>query len=128
MILDSDREKVNARINKTKIRLQQEFDIGPGHAWVTEGREIENYIPVAQLKEAIAAVSPGATMQSGFGKYENCLKIRSKKGRESQVSKVDVARHVVDNNVPEFSRYDLKQRMNKLLKFIRESNPQVPRP
>lgn len=127
MIIDSDREKPRAQINQTKRRLQKEFDIGPGHAWITDGREIENYIPAEQLKTAIASVCPRATIQSDLGKYDNCLKIKSKLGRESQASKVEIARYVVANNAPDFSSYDLKQCVNKVHTFIRDSNPQMPR-
>lgn len=123
MILDSDRDKKGARINKTKQRLQQEFDKGPGHAWVTEGREIENYLTVAQVQEAIRDVTPSATALSSFEKFDNFLKIKTRGGKITQISKVDVARHIVMNNTPAFTIYDLKQRITKLVQFIRESNP-----
>jgi predicted ATP-dependent endonuclease of OLD family len=123
MILDSDRDKKGARINTTKQRLLKEFDTGPGHAWVTDGREIENYLPANQIQKAISEVKPLAIILSSFEKYDNFLKIKTKGGKEMQISKVDVARHVVANNKPDFSIYDLKQRITKLVQFIRESNP-----
>lgn len=123
MLLDSDKNQKGARLNGTKLRLQQEFDIGPGHAWVTEGREIENYLPVDQIKKAINAITPSSTLLSNFEKYDNFLKIKTKAGNMIQASKVDVARHVATNNKPDFSIFDLKQRITKLVQFIRESNP-----
>ncbi|MBP7115932.1 MAG: AAA family ATPase [Polaromonas sp.] len=125
MILDSDKESKTARYNKTKIRLKDEFDKGPGHAWITEGREIENYVPIEQIKEAIAKIAPSATLLSKFGKYDNYLKIRNKVGNEIQASKVDVARYVVKNFQPNFDIYDLKKRINKLVQFIKDANPKL---
>lgn len=123
MILDSDRDQKGARINKTKQRLRDEFDLGPGHSWITDGREIENYLPADQIQKAISATTPSATMLSNFAKYDNFLKIRTKGGKEIQASKVDVARHIAENYKPDFSIYDLRQRITKLVQFIRESNP-----
>jgi hypothetical protein len=53
MLIDSDKDGSRKRLNATKQRLQKEFDLGPGHAWISEGREIENYLSVAQIKNAI---------------------------------------------------------------------------
>lgn len=124
IILDSDREKPHVTLNKTKKRLQMEFDNGPGHSWVTDGREIENYIPPDQLRAAITTKCPKSKLLTNLGRYDNCLKIRSRSGKETQAPKVEVARYITSNyEQPDFNILDLKQRMNKLIEFIRESNP-----
>jgi predicted ATP-dependent endonuclease of OLD family len=126
IIMDSDRAKKGAKINDTKQRLQKEFDEGKGHAWITEGREIENYIPPDQLKTAIIANIPEkSTLLSGFGKYENCLKIKPNRGNERQASKIGVAKHIIEKNEPDLSIYDLQKQINKLVAFIKDSNPKV---
>jgi energy-coupling factor transporter ATP-binding protein EcfA2 len=123
IIIDSDRSRKGARNNDTKQRLRKEFDSGPGHAWITDGREIENYIPQDQLRKAINSESKNSTILSCFDKYDNCLTIRSKKGKEGQASKVDVARYVTEHFDPNFEINDLKTQINKLLAFIKSSNP-----
>lgn len=123
ILMDSDREKQHAKINNTKRRLQKEFDSGPGHAWITDGREIENYLPTIQLNAAIAATVPQAKIGTSMGKYDNCLKTKSRRGREAQASKVEVARYIVKKFPPDFSMFDLKSQTNKLIAFIRSSNP-----
>ena len=123
IILDSDREKPHTKLNQTKKRLQTEFDKGPGHAWVTDGREIENYIPPDQLRTAIATKCPTSKLLTNLDRYDNCLKIKSRKNKEIQAPKVEIARYITANYEPDFSIFDLKQQMNKLLAFIRESNP-----
>jgi hypothetical protein len=44
IVIDSDRRTAEADINSTKKRLISEFDSMSGISWVTDGREIENYI------------------------------------------------------------------------------------
>jgi len=124
IILDSDREKAHVKLNQTKRHLQTEFDKGPGHSWVTEGREIENYIPPDQLRAAIATKCPTSKLLTNLERYDNCLKIKSRKNKEIQAPKVEIARYITANyEQPDFNILDLRARMNKLLVFIRESNP-----
>jgi predicted ATP-dependent endonuclease of OLD family len=129
IIMDSDRSEEGTSINKTKERLQKEFDAGEGHAWITEGREIENYIPLCQIEAAITATIPQTSKSLlRFSKYDNCLKIKPEKGKERQASKIDVAKHIINNNKPDPSIYDLQKQMNELIKFIEDSNPKVSNP
>jgi hypothetical protein len=123
IILDSDREKPHTKLNQTKKRLQTEFDKGPGHAWVTDGREIENYIPQDQLRDAIANKCPRSKLLTNLERYDNCLRIKSQKGNENQAPKVEVARYIASHYEPDFNILDLKGRMKKLLEFIQDSNP-----
>lgn len=125
IVIDSDREKKGGRINSTKIRLRNEFDNGPGHAWITEGREIENYLSHDLIREAITKTKPSATATSKFGVYENTLAIKTKGNKASQASKVDVARYIVESSEIDFSILDLKKSMNKLVHFIHDSNSAV---
>lgn len=127
MLMDSDRKEPDEEINATKIRLQKEFDRDPdtGHAWITEGREIENYVPYAQITAAIAAVHPKATPSGQSGKHDHLLLMKSARGKDEVASKVDVARYISDNLEPDFGVHDLKQQIQKLRKFILESNPAV---
>lgn len=123
IVIDSDRAKKGARINSTKMRLQAEFDQGPGHAWITDGREIENYISPAQLTTAINSEAPYAQIINTMSKYDNCLKIKGKKGAETQASKIDIARYITTNCQPDFSILDLKKQVDKMIRFIIDSNP-----
>lgn len=125
IVIDSDRVKKGARINATKGRLKDEFDSGPGHAWITDGREIENYIPDDQIKAAIGAVTPSAKLASKFGQYDNALSIKTSSGKVSQASKVGVAKYVVKNFSPDMKQLGLGSHVRKLIDFIKKSNPGV---
>lgn len=125
IVMDSDRDKKSSRINETKKRLRDEFDSGPGHAWITAGREIENYLRVEDLKEAIYKIHPKAKCKSSFGPYENTLLITTKSGKASQASKVSIANYIVGNFEVDFNQLDLKKQTQKLVDFIRKSNPGI---
>ncbi len=123
ILLDSDKPAEHAPINDTKLRLKSEFEKGPGHAWITEGREIENYLPRVQLEAALSNIRPKAKQLSSFEKFEHVLEIEGKSGKTVQAPKVEVARYIVENFVPDFSILDLKTNVEKLITFIDGSNP-----
>ena len=125
IVMDSDLSNAGAAINSTKERLKKEFDEGPGYAWVTTGREIENYLSTDQLKEAIKKTKPSAKATSEFGMYDNCLSVKLKNGKESAASKVEVAKYISDNFSIDLSILNLKNQTQKLVRFIAESNPAV---
>jgi putative ATP-dependent endonuclease of OLD family len=61
MLMDSDKRARNAQLNTTKRRIIDEFGSFGGMVWVTKGRAIENYLPLAALKEMLpeADLVPG---------------------------------------------------------------------
>jgi predicted ATPase len=123
IIIDSDRSADEDDLNETKQRLGVEFDKGPGHAWITAGREIENYIPKEDLIAAITAVIPSATRTSKFKKYDHALSIKRENKTKAQAPKVPVAKYVVEHADVDFSMLDLETQMKRLVQFIEESNP-----
>ncbi len=125
MVIDSDRDTAHAQINATKRRLQAEFDEGPGHAWITDGREIENYLPPLQVLSAIAAIHPKATPIAGNGKHDSLLLIKSHNGKQTVALKVEVARYITEKFDPDLGVLDLKRRVHALQKFIMQSNPKT---
>lgn len=50
VLIDSDRRKLGAKINGTKLRVLEEIKSIGGLGWVTDGREIENYVPFQAFK------------------------------------------------------------------------------
>lgn len=125
IVIDSDKQSARVKINSTKKRLEQEFNNGPGFAWITKGREIENYLPELCLKTAIKKVMPSAKLNSEFGDYDNRLSITTKMGKKSQASKVDIAKYITKETEVNFSILDLKKQIKKLVLFIKESNPSL---
>ncbi len=123
ILIDSDKSSTHSYINETKKRLKTEFEKGPGYAWITKGREVENYLPAQQVLTAIKAVLPSATHKGGIGQFDNILKITRKNEKDAQASKVEVARHIIANNAADLGAFDLNAQVEKLCRFIRDSNP-----
>ncbi|MBD3618231.1 MAG: AAA family ATPase [Chromatiales bacterium] len=123
IVIDSDKAGSASKINATKKRLVDEFNEGPGFAWVTAGREIENYLSVAEVQSALSKVASKSKPVSGFGRYDNMLAIEKRNGEMGQASKVGVAKYIVENYECDWSVLDLDERVDALVAFIRESNP-----
>lgn len=51
MVIDSDKRNNEAEINSTKQRINDEFEARNSLCWITQGKEIENYIPVSVVNE-----------------------------------------------------------------------------
>jgi len=124
ILIDSDRRTGTQELNATKQRLISEFDAGPGYAWVTDGREIENYVPPDQLRLAIKTVAPRAEPSSKMGRYGSSLAI-SGPLKAKVADKIGVAKSIVSAFEPDESRLNLKERLDVLVRFIQESNPPV---
>lgn len=122
IVIDSDKSSPRARINKTKTRLAKEFSNDFGHAWISSGREIENYINPEWLKTAISALHPIYRSNSLMGKFDNCLAIESDKTKNAHASKVSIAKFITENYQPNFGILDLKSQLDLLLQFIKDSN------
>ena len=123
ILIDSDKSSIHSHINETKKRLKTEFEKGPGYAWITKGREVENYLPVQQVLSAIVVVKPSATQIGLTGDFDNILKITLKNKKPDQASKVDVARQITTTHTADLGKLDLKVQLEKLYAFIRASNP-----
>lgn len=125
ILIDSDRSYARQPINKTKRRVADELNQSPGFAWITKGREIENYIAPEKLKAVIQEVHPEATEIGGTGEYADCLQF--KKPRTDgfkQADKVKVARKVV-TQAPDLDVLDLRTQVRRLVAFIEQSNSGV---
>lgn len=123
VVIDSDKTNPHSKINTTKLRLKDEFTADFGSAWITSGREIENYIQPKYLRDAINAVHPSYSVASKMGKFENCLTVKSKKGQEIQASKVEIAKNITEQHEPDLNILDLRRQLETLISFIKESNP-----
>ena len=107
-------------------RLKKEFDTGPGFAWVTKGREVENYLDFDSVEDSVKAVHPSASNIESKGPWSNLLKYKKSHGKDIKTAnKVKVARHYVENNTPNLSSLDLKERLQDLVNFIDEANGHI---
>ena len=135
IVMDSDKPSPHARINSTKQRLKDEFSRGRGVAWVTKGREIENYIMYNRLQRAVQSVyetSYGGALSDA--PYEHALHFQlagTKRQKvdnpsidtiQKVVDKVKVSRVVVADGVQDLDILDLRERIAELVEMINRAN------
>lgn len=124
IIIDSDRRKRGERINGTKTRIRKEFESAQNFVWITDGKEIENYVAEPVMKEAIKQCHPSAEMPE-FGQYAPTTQVVFAKtrgeGSSKSIDKMKVAHWVVKQD-PDFSVLDLKSRVDGLASFVRKCN------
>jgi putative ATP-dependent endonuclease of OLD family len=78
MLMDSDKKSAGGKINKTKTRIESEITAIGGMTWITDGIEVENYIPVEALEEYYEKKNLAAFSQ--FKKFSEYLNENIKKG------------------------------------------------
>jgi len=102
--------------------LKEEFNKGPGFAWVTKGREIENYIDAETIEECVKSVHPSAVQLSSKNQWSNLLKYLNRSKNKTTANKVKVARYYSENYEADFDVLDLKEQIRKVIRFIYSAN------
>lgn len=118
IVMDSDCADAHEQPNATKQRVAQQTKTHGGLAWITAGREIENYIPKDVVATALATVHPSKTFRKAKDEW-SCGYEAIPKG-SAQVDKLAVARHVA--GTVDLDVLDLRTRVDELVKFIRGAN------
>lgn len=107
VVIDSDRKTATDEINDTKVRVQNEVERQGGFCWITEGREIENYLSASTLK----AMSAEFTVKPKSGNYGRVIDAAT-------VNKVEFARKAVGVEIADWP-LDLKDRVTELANRIK---------
>ena len=135
IVMDSDKSSAQKRINDTKQRLKDEFAQGGGVAWLTKGREIENYIKHDRLQRVLQSLyedTYGAALPES--PYSHALHFELASGKRQRADgsasdtirtdadKVKVARAVVADGSDDLDVLDLEERIEELVAMIRKAN------
>lgn len=129
VLMDSDKSNARSKINPTKQRILDEFDGGNSKAWLTKGREIENYIPFDVLQNAVKKIYTAKYHSASDGDpYSHALHYWPKatdgrRGRklEAGIDKVRVAK-AISEVAPNLEVLDLKKNVRDLVNRIRAAN------
>ena len=127
ILIDSDRKKGSDEVNATKTRIKKECKADDVMCWVTEGREVENYIP----PEAFAATYKEMTAAERVFKVGRLDKIESvlKKAYRTvwkpklayDEDKVGFARKIIPQMKELPDRFDLRERIKELVARIHKA-------
>jgi predicted ATPase len=131
IVIDSDRGGAGEDVNATKKRVTGEIKKSGGLAWITDGREIENYVDYNKLQSAVRRIH-AKSYESAFlgGKYKHSLYYKRKPDSLSEkpkqsiekfADKIKIARLVCEDPT-DFRILDLNQRVSELVEFVRKAN------
>lgn len=106
ILMDSDKRSKQTPINDTKKRILDEVAKMSGIAWITKGKEVENYLPATAVNSLLGIV--GARQVEQYEDFFDCLNdILPGKGSYYSVRKPLLAERV--------SRFITKEHMETIL-------------
>ena len=119
VMMDSDRKQPRAHLNKTKRRVRDECERSGGICWVTDGREIENYLPervvVAACEELV-----GKQIAIAIGPYDKLEDTLSQALKEARAKNLDYPADKVKYARKFVQHFELADMDNQLRKRIEE--------
>ena len=122
ILIDSDRDAPRKHLNDTKKRIIDEMVETPDLAWVTKGREIENYLSFDALQKALKDMYPNKYVSAVEpGDYAHAFYFKAKNGTETKADKVKLA-HKLCETPPDFTVLDLDARITALVTAIKNAN------
>lgn len=124
IIIDSDRRSASDGVNDTKSRLVAEVSRVGGLAWITAGREIENYVPVQAIAASFEGSNPSPVEQyASIGDYLASMTDQFDSATFSR-KKVAFAEQVCSAMTRDglVATLDLENRLNDLVAYIGRCN------
>ncbi len=121
MMIDSDRASLDEPLRETKVRLTKEFVGNGGLAWVTAGREVENYLPIEVFVDSARKVHSKSPVSAheGSDAFEDVFQRVGVKGPD----KVRIAVEAVkEHRGAVWDALDLRERVAEVVDYIRRSN------
>lgn len=112
VVLDSDKKNEAEIIRETKQRVIDEMK--EGYTWLTEGREIENYLTKRTINEWLKSKSLKPTY-----KYEQYKQLSKTHYKEKTKSALEIVKYI---EVEDLEILDLKAKIEGLVKIIRDWN------
>lgn len=119
IVMDSDKKSRGASINNTKKRIAKEFSDHNMFAWITKGKEIENYIPANSIY-----LTFGCDNMGECGQYDLFPDYIHKLRPSFSSEKVSFANKICENITVENSKdkLDLQAQIQTLYKQIQAWN------
>lgn len=128
VIIDSDKKNSRTPISPTKKRILSECDSNGSSCWITDGREIENYIPASVLEKVCLARfgKPIKILRTPYDQIEDALssalKAANLRGFDYSRKKVEYAREFIKYFDLTDMDKQLKKRVETLITQIKTWN------
>lgn len=126
IVIDSDLKSQEGELRDVKVRILKEFSESGCFAWVTDGREIENYVPADTFKAAAEEVHPSVTAVKQKNKFGDMFSgVKRKKAGGPGVAtpdKVKIALAAVRDSRTVWDVLDLKDQVSSLVEVVRAAN------
>jgi hypothetical protein len=133
VLCDSDLSEASGSLNDTKSRISSEVVACGGFFWVTQGREVENYLSDAVLTKAYRELLDDMSIEVALGQFDELdtvvrpLRPEPKHGEHWKVDyggnksrlMPEFLKHVARSDL---DRYDLLPKLEELIRFIRRGN------
>lgn len=122
IVIDSDRSADTSTLNNTKLRIKEEIERDGGTAWITAGREIENYINKESITNALEKNYKSFDKRHKMGKFDNVLPFKNISGAlVKEVDKVKIAKSICQ--IPaNLDIFDLRAQIESLTEMIKQAN------
>jgi predicted ATP-dependent endonuclease of OLD family len=129
IVLDSDKDNSEADLKPHAQRIVDEMADGDGIVWVTQGREIENYVDGDKLQAALKDLHSKLYLEKGkTGQYDHAFYFSrtDPKNEEPTViykdgNKVGAAKKICSEDAV-LDILDLRQRIGELVQMIQKAN------
>lgn len=134
IIFDSDKDGEDSPLKSNVQKIVDEMEEGQCMAWVTAGREIENYISGLRIQDALKFVHPKLYEKPAkIGRFDNSFYFYTKRKSEDnqdsssrnslykKADKVSVAHRICEAPV-DFSILDLQEKVSELSNKICTAN------
>lgn len=122
IVIDSDKTNPNKKINKTKQRIRKEFNKNQAIVWITQGKEIENYLSRNIFKKTY-------NVDKQIGQYEKIDDFLNKNSRKKNMGtyyvthKVSESISIADKMLLEdINTLDLEKQISTIVNQIKTWN------
>jgi|GEM_PF-4896033 len=124
IVIDRDRDSGDVELKGNARRVRDIFKDKQKFAWITGGREIENYIHPEVLELATNNVHPEIEFEFRRGQFDTTI---NPKNGKSKFNKVKIANEVVriyeeGNTEYKYDLWGLNEKLDKLVEEIEKAN------
>jgi predicted ATP-dependent endonuclease of OLD family len=120
IVQDSDIKLKGDEVNKTKKRIIEEFEKLGHFCWLTEGREIENYVSQSALIESCKTIAKSDDVKSEITQFDKAF-VFIVNGSKKELEKLSLAREVV-KRPQDYNVLDLNKKIESLITEIKRAN------